>query len=122
MSGYMKPQYLAPSLLASVAISKGEAVKHDGSGGIDVCAAGARALGFADGDFAIGQPVAVAVNGGGAQGIAGGTIAAGASLKTDANGHLVATTTTDDIIVAIADESAVDNDVFAIRPIAPTKY
>lgn len=127
MSAYMKPNYLAPTPIAAVAITKGKAVKLDGSGEVVLCGAGASSIGdmatgFADADYAVGQPVSIAVFGGGARAIAAGTIAAGAQLKTNADGDLVATTTTGDIIAAIADEAGVDNDVISVRPTPPYKY
>ena len=122
MGANTKPQYLAPSPSAAVAISRGEALKFDGSGNLTQAGAGERAIGFADADAALNAAVSVAIAGGGAVAIAGGTIAAGAALKSDASGHLVATTTTDDLVIAYAVESAVDNDVFAILPTHPSKY
>lgn len=45
---------------------------------------------------------------------AGGTIAAGAYVTSDANGDGVSTTSASDIVVAQAMQSAVDNDVFRV--------
>lgn len=117
---------LSPAPVATAALSRGEAVKFS-SGEVVVCDAGAssvgdRAIGFVTQDVAAGDPASVAIVGGGSVAIAAGTIAAGDALKTNADGHLVATTTADDIVTAIAAESAVDNDVFAILPVMPTKY
>lgn len=115
----------APTVGAG-ALSRGQAVKF-ASGVLVACGAGAssigdRAFGFMTQDAAVGAEASVAILGGGAVGIAAGNITAGAELKTNADGHLVATTTANDIVVAIAAESAVDNDVFAILPVNPTKY
>jgi len=117
---------MTAALVATAALSRGEAVKIS-SGEIVVCDAGAssvgdRADGFVTQDAALGKPVSVAMFGGGGVGIAAGAISAGDRLKTNADGHLVATTTADDIIVAHADEDAVDNDVFAITPTPSYKY
>ncbi len=123
---HMATNLLTPSLVATSAISRGQALKIS-SGELVACDDGAssigdRAHGVAYSDAAAGERVELAVAGGGGVGIAGGTITAGAYLKTDASGHFVATTTAGDIITAIADEAAVDNDVFAIRPTFPFKY
>jgi len=126
MSAHMKPQFLPPMLLAGEALVQGQAVKVS-SGEIVACDDGAssvgdRAIGICQDDTAVGQPVSIAIAGGGSPAIAGGTITAGDSLKTDANGHFVVTTTADDIVTAIAHEDAVDGDVFAVLPTHPTKY
>lgn len=120
----MEYNLLTPAPTATAALSRGEAVKF-ASGEVVVCDAGTGSIGddlcvgFVTQDVALGKLASVAVFGGGAVGIAAGNISAGDQLKTNADGHLVATTTTGDIIVAIAQESAVDNDVFAIRPTPP---
>lgn len=115
----------APTVGAG-ALSRGQAVKFS-SGVLVACAAGAssigdRAFGFMTQDAAIGGLASVAVLGGGGVAIAAGNITAGAALKTNADGHVVATTTAGDVVVAIAAEAAADNDVFAILPVAPTLY
>lgn len=121
---HMGYNILTPAPTATAALSRGEAVKYS-SGEVIVCDAGTGSigddlcLGFVTQDVAAGAEASVAVFGGGGVAIAAGNISAGDQLKTNADGHVVATTTTGDIIVAIAEESAVDNDVFAIRPTPP---
>jgi hypothetical protein len=106
----------APTVGAT-ALSRGVAVKFS-AGVLVACGANERAIGFVTQDAAIGALASVALIGGGAVGIAAGTIAIGDNLKTDANGHLVATTSTSDSVVAVATEAAVDNDVFGILPLS----
>lgn len=57
----------------------------------------------------------VALPGGGAKALAGGTIATGDALTSDSNGALVATTTENDRVVAVAMQDAVANDIFAVE-------
>lgn len=72
-------------------------------------------VGFLQNTPANGAAAEIAGNGGGSKAIAGGTIAAGNRLTTDANGDLVAITTGQTkACVAIALEGAVDNDVFSV--------
>lgn len=59
--------------------------------------------------------VEVALPGGGAKGLAGGTIAFGDLLTSDTNGALVATTTTADRVIGVAMESAVAGDLFSMH-------
>lgn len=122
MTAHMEPAFLTPAPLSGAALTKGQFVKYS-SGKVVAAGAGERGIGFIQATVsAADKPASIAVPGGGALAIAGGTIAAGDSLKSDASGHLVATTTADDIIVAIAEESAVDNDVFRVRPTFAYKY
>lgn len=58
--------------------------------------------------------VEVALPGGGAKGLAGGSISFGDLLTSDSAGKLVATTTANDRVVAIALEDAVANDLFSV--------
>jgi|SRR4051812_41081155 hypothetical protein len=59
--------------------------------------------------------IEVATNGGGAKALAGGTIARGDLLTSDAAGALVATTTATNRIIAIAHDAAVAGDIFAVE-------
>jgi len=59
--------------------------------------------------------VEIATFGGGAKGLAGGTIAQGAALTSDASGLLVSTTTENDRIIAVAMEDAVSGDLFDVE-------
>lgn len=61
----------------------------------------------------------IAGMGGGSKAIAAGTITAGQFCKTDANGHLLAIASETANAVAVALESAVDNDVFEVLVLAP---
>lgn len=105
------------TFLADAAIAKGKAVKL----GTDfqhvaVCSAAT------DKSFGILQSAPggaeaaceVAMPGGGAKALAGGSIATGDLLAPDSNGALVATTTENDRVVAIALQDAVANDIFNV--------
>lgn len=59
--------------------------------------------------------VEVALPGGGAKGLAGDTISFGDLLTSDSAGKLVATTTANDRVVAIAMEDAVVGDLFSVH-------
>lgn len=77
-------------------------------------------LGFLMNKPTSGEPCEVAIVGGGALGIAAGTIVAGDYLTTDANGHLVAVAAGETKnAAAFALTSAADNDVFAILVLTP---
>ena len=82
-------------------------------GAVDAAGANAAAIGFVQNLPATGKSAEIASAGGGAFAIAAATIAAGDKLATDANGHLVVATS-GDYVVAIALNSAVDNDVFEV--------
>jgi len=100
---------------SSLTASQYKAVQLSSDGEVDVCGANVPALGFLMNSPATGAVCEIATIGGGAKAIAGGTIAAGALLKTDSAGDLV-TAVRGDTAVAIALESAVDNDVFSVMP------
>jgi hypothetical protein len=121
-TAHMQPQLISPSPITGEAINRGEYVKFNGSGLIVAAGAGERGIGFAMADAASGQPVSIAMWGGGAVGIAAGAISAGDYLKANADGHLVATTTGGDITVAIAMADGADNDVIPVLPICPNSY
>lgn len=89
------------------------AVKFDANGDVILAAAATdKILGVLTREVgASAEPVGIAVEGL-LKGVAGGTIAAGDFLTSDANGKLVATTTAGDIVIGQATESAVANDVF----------
>lgn len=94
-----------------------KAVKFDGSGNIILATAGDPAIGFLYNLPKSGRVAEVATIGGGSLAIAAATIAAGAFLKSDANGDLVVASTANDLAIARAMKSAVDNDVFEVQPI-----
>jgi hypothetical protein len=97
-------------------ISKGQIIKK-GSDDDHVAAASAatdKTFGVAQNDAPNAEdPVEVAIPGGGAKFLAGGTIAAGDQLTSDASGHAIATTTTGDRVIGVAEVDAVASDVFA---------
>lgn len=84
----------------------------------EIAAAGANErdfIGFLQNTPAAGKQAEIATFCGGSKAIAAGTIAAGAFLKTDASGHLLQIGTYENAFaVAVALESAVDNDVFTV--------
>lgn len=93
-------------------------VKHDGSGDIVLSGAGDESVGFLFNLPKSGEVAEVSTLGGGAKGVAAGTIAAGDYLKSDAAGKLVIASTAGDLVIARAMKSAVANDIFEIQPIA----
>lgn len=108
------------AFLADAAIAKGKVVKL----GTDfkhvaVCSAATdKAFGIIQSAPTGAESVCeVALPGGGGKALAGGTIATGDLLASDANGALVATTTENDRVVAVAMESAVANDIFSVEVI-----
>lgn len=106
------------SFLADAAIAKGKVVKiGTDSSHVAVCSAATdKSFGVIQNAPTAAEDAAeVALPGGGGKGLAGGTIAAGDLLAPDANSKLVATTTENDRVVAIAMESAVVNDLFNIE-------
>lgn len=58
------------------------------------------------------EPLEVCMNGGGAPFKAGGTIQLGDMLTADANGDIVATTTSGNRVVGVATQDAVVGDIF----------
>lgn len=61
------------------------------------------------------DPVEVALVGGGAKALAGGTIAMGDLLTSDSNGALIATTTANNRVIAVAMQAAVANDILGVE-------
>jgi hypothetical protein len=59
--------------------------------------------------------IEVALPGGGGKGLAGGSISFGDLLASDSNGALVATTTGNNRVVAIAMEDASSGDLFSVH-------
>lgn len=103
---------------ADGAIAKGKAVKIGSdkehvavaAGNTDPCIGIAQNAASAAGDL-----VEVALPGGGAKALAKETIAAGKSLVANADGSLEQTNASGDKIVAVAMESAVAGDLFAVE-------
>lgn len=87
-----------------------------GASGVNVAGANEMEfVGFLQNAPASGGVCEIAANGGGSKAIAGGTIAAGDKLTTDASGDLVAITTGQTkAAVAIALTGAADNDIFEV--------
>jgi Uncharacterized conserved protein (DUF2190) len=116
MSAYFQPKVL--TFKADAAIPMGCVVKA-GSDNAHVAKsvlATNKNIGIAQNAATIlDDKVEVALTGGGAKGLAGGTIAFGDLLTSDANGALVATTTAGDRIVGIAMDAAVAGDLFSVE-------
>lgn len=112
MSAIKKPNCL--TFLATAAIAKGKAVTLD-STGKKVTAAGAvtdKSIGIAMNDAAgAGDKVEVALSGGGAKVLAGGSISAGDLLAPTTGGALIATTSATNRYVAIAMEDMASGDL-----------
>ena len=89
------------------------AVKSDAAGAMVVAGAGGLGWGLLQNNPVSGQAASVVAMGG-ALGIAAGNIDEGAFVKSDASGHLIATTTEDDFYIGRAVRSAVDNDIFEV--------
>lgn len=105
------------AFLADAAIAKGKVVKL----GTDfkhvaVCSAATdKSFGILQSAPGSAEAVCeVAMPGGGAKGLAGGTITTGDLLAPDSAGKLVATTTENDRVVAIALQDAVADDIFNV--------
>jgi hypothetical protein len=64
---------------------------------------------------AAGDLVEVAMNGGGAKGLLGGTVVAGDELGLDNNGALIKVATANDRRIAIAMEGGVSGDIIAVE-------
>ena len=103
---------------SSLTASQYKAVKVSSDGEVDVCGANVAALGFLMNAPATGSICEIATLGGGAKAIAGGTITAGDLLATDSNGDVLVAAA-GDTYVALALESAVDNDIFQVMPVSP---
>ena len=109
----------APGISAGVDLSADQycLVKLTGDRTVGICAATTDVpFGALQNDPTSGAEAAVAV-GGIALVQAGGTIAAGARVGTDANGHAVALvegTNTTDYVVGVAMQAAVSGDIFSV--------
>lgn len=120
MSSYFKPNILA-FLSDTATIAEGSVVKCGATRtNIALAAAATDAIiGIAQVACAnVGDPVEVAVPGGGAKGLAGGTITAGDFLTSDSSGKLVTTTSANDHVIAQAMESAVVGDLLAVHVVS----
>lgn len=119
MASFPQPN-LITNLAAGVDLSSSQykALILSADGEVDPAGAAASTIGFLMNSPTAGSVAEIATNGGGGKAIAGGTITAGDSLATDANGDVVVATGVDSI-VGIALEDAVDNDVFGILVYQP---
>jgi len=116
MSSYAQPNVL--TFKAGAAIAQGCVVKPgaDREHVLVSAAATSKNFGIAmNAASAAEDKVEVALPGGGAKGLAGGTVAFGDLLTSDADGKLVATTTANDRAVAMAMEDAVVGDLFSVH-------
>jgi hypothetical protein len=116
MSSYAAPNLL--SFKAGAAIPQGSVVKPgaDNQHVLKAAAATDKAFGIAQNAATTAEDlVEVALPGGGAKALAGGTISFGDLLSSDANGALVASTTDNDRHVAVAMEDAVAGDLFSVH-------
>lgn len=116
MSSYAQPNVL--TFKADGVIIKGAAVKA-GSDKAHVAIAAAatdKIVGIAlNATTAAEDLVEIALPGGGSKAKAGGTVSFGDLLTADADGKLVATTTANNRVVAIAMEDAVVDDLFSVH-------
>lgn len=113
MSSTLKP--IIEARYADGVIAKGSVVKG-GSNDEHVAissAATQKHIGIAQNASAAAEDILEVSVGGGAKGLAGGTIADGDLLTSDSSGRLVATTTANDKIIAQAKEAAVVGDLFS---------
>jgi hypothetical protein len=119
MAAYIEPKIV--TFNATAAIGANKFVKYGASKDlIALCGAGEKAIGVTmSSAAAAGDPVEVALIGGGAKVTAGGTISLGAYVKSDASGDAVAAATDGDYAIGIVTDSAVDNDVVSMI-VAPT--
>ncbi|MGR3179930.1 MAG: hypothetical protein ACUZ8E_17960 [Candidatus Anammoxibacter sp.] len=90
------------------------AVKISAANVVIQAGAGDQAIGILQNAPLEDEAAVVASIGGGAFAVAGGTITAGASLKSDGAGKLIATTTDGDFVVAVAITAAVLDDVIHV--------
>lgn len=119
MSSYIK-RFIV-TYLSDGTITKGQAVKigSDKSHVTKCTAATDRAIGLAQHDALVGEPIEVAHPGGGGAGVAGAAISAGNLLGFNTDGDLVKVANASDIVIAQALEDAADNDIFGVQVIGP---
>lgn len=125
MASYQPPVFNR-SLVAASDLSSSQFlyVKNNGS---DKAAIAGGATGELGAGFLMNQPelnqiCEIATIGGGAKGIAAGTITVHLELKNDATGKMVEADTAGDIVVAIANEAAVSGDTFSLTPVYYRKH
>jgi hypothetical protein len=116
MASHTEPKIVA--LKAGAAIAKGKCVKK-GSADTHVAVASAatdKIVGILQTATTAAEDVAeVALCGGGAKALLGGTVVMGDLLTSDADGALVATTTATNRVVAMAMQDGVSGDMIAVE-------
>jgi len=116
MSSYAKPCIL--TFKAGAAIPEGSVVKPgaDNQHVLKSASAASKNFGIAQNAATLAEDkVEVALPGGGGKGLAGGAILFGDLLTSDVNGALVATTTANDRVVAVAMDDAATGDLFSLQ-------
>lgn len=119
MSNSKNHQNLA-TYKASGAIAKGQAVKLSADDTVVVCSGVTdRAIGTANQAAADGDPIEVALPGGGGPGKAASTISRGNLLGFDSSGNLQKVDAANSIVIAQAMEDAVVGDIFSVQVCGP---
>ena len=109
------------TLKAAAAITRGKAVKVGADDDHIAVASAAtdKSIGLIQNTTTAAEDFAeIALPGGGAKGLLGGTVANGDMLAPDSNGALVATTTENDRVIAMAMQAGVANDYIDVEVIA----
>ncbi len=119
MASFPRPNLITNLAAGSdLSSSQYKAVALATDGAVDVAGSNVAGIGFLNNSPKVGAVAEIAVVGGGAKAIAGGTITANDLLKTDAIGDVV-TAVNGENFVGIALEDAVDGDVFGVLVIPP---
>jgi hypothetical protein len=119
MSSFAQPNLITNLAAGSdLSSSQYKAIVLSTDGAVDVAGANVAGVGFLMNLPTAGKSAEIATVGGGAKAKAGGTITAGDLLKTDSVGDVV-TAVNGENYVALALESAVDNDIFNVLVIPP---
>lgn len=115
MSSIRKPNPLT-FIAGSGGVTKGKAVtvSADGKTVVNANAVTDKTIGVAMGDASEGQAVEVAGPGGGAKGLAGGSISAGDLVAPTTGGALIATTSATNRYIGVAQQDAASGDLFAM--------
>ena len=115
MSASLAPDILAEK--AGSAVVEGQVVKRgaDDAHAVPSSAATDTHTGIAQNAAPLAEDIVEVLKGGGGKGLAGGTITKGDRLTSDAAGKLIATVTPLNKTIAVAEESAVLNDLFAVK-------
>ncbi len=106
------------TFIASAAIAKGKAVTLDATGKIVTASAAVtdKSIGIAMGAATTaGDIIEVALPGGGAKGLLGGSVSAGDLLAPTTGGALIATTSATNRWIAVAMEDGATNDLASVH-------